>query len=634
MITSKYSELLLAHNQELEAKQEKFAALLVQHDDELNKLMEVLPEMRAELLAATLPDLTAKLDATIPQMVVEKVGEEAGALAATTAKRIGEIRDELEKLAREKLTEVQAERQRTVTLDEVRETLAAMAKQATEDTARRLLIGNERELEAKIAAHMEALPQARVEMAATASLADAYRGAFAVGLRAERGEIWTWLGSAYICLETTGEPPQRRNARVGRGAWGLLASSGSGSGGGGSGGDSLPSQAGNNGKFLTTDGSAASWATLAGGGDMLGANNLSDVADAATAFDTIKQPASTTYAGAVALGTGATYAAAGNHLHTGVYDPAGTGASEAAAAIVDHVAESDPHVQYALESALGGAAVLNVGTTAGTVAAGNDARFTDARTPTAHASTHTNGTDDIQSATAAQKGLATAAQITKLDGIEDGADVTDASNVAAAGAVMVGGALGTPSSGTLTSCTGLPLATGVTGTLQAAQMPSITGDVWGTVGSLTTTITANAVTNAKLANMAEYTIKARKTAGTGDPEDCSVEDIQYLLGPTGFAAYTGTITLQLTDSYKYVTVTTAGATVIYVPTNASVSFKRGTIIWGEQGGAGVQTFTGIAGSVTINCRGAANKTAGTYALWSLVHTSTTNVWTLSGDVTT
>jgi len=38
-----------------------------------------------------------------------------------------------------------------------------------------------------------------------------------------------------------------------------------------------------------------------------------------------------------------------------------------------------------------------------------------------HAASHTNGTDDIQSATASQKGLSTAAQITKLDGIESGA---------------------------------------------------------------------------------------------------------------------------------------------------------------------------------------------------------------------
>jgi hypothetical protein len=43
---------------------------------------------------------------------------------------------------------------------------------------------------------------------------------------------------------------------------------------------------------------------------------------------------------------------------------------------------------------LGGAAVLNVGTTAGTVAAGNDSRLSDARTPTAHAASHTNGGSD------------------------------------------------------------------------------------------------------------------------------------------------------------------------------------------------------------------------------------------------
>lgn len=56
-----------------------------------------------------------------------------------------------------------------------------------------------------------------------------------------------------------------------------------------------------------------------------------------------------------------------------------------------------------------------------------------------HASDHTDGTDDIQNATAAQKGVATAAQITKLDAIEAAADVTDATNVAAAGALMTTG---------------------------------------------------------------------------------------------------------------------------------------------------------------------------------------------------
>ena len=47
-----------------------------------------------------------------------------------------------------------------------------------------------------------------------------------------------------------------------------------------------------------------------------------------------------------------------------------------------------------------------------------------------HNATHVNGDDDIQSATSAQKGLMTATQASKLDGIESGADVTDATNVA------------------------------------------------------------------------------------------------------------------------------------------------------------------------------------------------------------
>ncbi len=66
----------------------------------------------------------------------------------------------------------------------------------------------------------------------------------------------------------------------------------------------------------------------------------------------------------------------------------------------------------------GGGDEVNVGALSGLLA--------DNQNPTAHATEHVDGTDDIRDATAALKGVATAAQITKLDGIDAGADVTSA----------------------------------------------------------------------------------------------------------------------------------------------------------------------------------------------------------------
>ncbi len=68
--------------------------------------------------------------------------------------------------------------------------------------------------------------------------------------------------------------------------------------------------------------------------------------------------------------------------------------------------------------------------------------------------------------------------------------------------VLVKPELGTPSAGVLTNCTGLPTAG----------------------------LEANAVTNAKLAQMATSTFKGRNSGGTGDPEDMTVAQVLAKLG--------------------------------------------------------------------------------------------------------
>lgn len=85
-----------------------------------------------------------------------------------------------------------------------------------------------------------------------------------------------------------------------------------------------------------------------------------------------------TAAGTIALGVDATTLATHLGLDTAAYtaSTAYDVAGAASGAVSSHEGAADPHPGYALESALGGAALLNVGTTAGTVAAGDDSRFT------------------------------------------------------------------------------------------------------------------------------------------------------------------------------------------------------------------------------------------------------------------
>jgi hypothetical protein len=76
--------------------------------------------------------------------------------------------------------------------------------------------------------------------------------------------------------------------------------------------------------------------------------------------------------------------------------------------------------------------------------------------------------------------------------------------------------------------------------------PNHTGDVTS-VGDGATTIASNAVTNTKLNDMAEGTVKARVSAGTGDPEDVTLFDFATAIQTDVLSGFTGDRVL-VTDS--------------------------------------------------------------------------------------
>ncbi len=63
------------------------------------------------------------------------------------------------------------------------------------------------------------------------------------------------------------------------------------------------------------------------------------------------------------------------------------------------------------------------------------------------------------------------------------------------------------------------------------QREALTGDVTAAQNSNSTTIANDAVTNAKLDNMAAWTLKARNNAASGDPQDVALADLTEEASP-------------------------------------------------------------------------------------------------------